>query len=96
MSKKLKGELFLYSGNRLVDGKVVYFLRKGCWVENSIKAKKIKLEEIIKLEKAVKSDEKDCLIIGPYLIEINDNGEILKLREKIRSQGLKINFQTYL
>ena len=87
MKKKIKGDFFLYSANRLHDGKVVYFNKKGVWKENYKEAMIIKFSDIEKYETIVSNDEKCCLIIGPYLIELNKDGKIKKLREQIREKG---------
>lgn len=87
MKKKIKGDFFLYSANRLLDGKVVYFNKKGVWKENYKEAMIIKFSDIEKYETIVSNDEKGCLIIGPYLIELNKDGKIKKLREQIREKG---------
>jgi hypothetical protein len=94
--KKLKGDYFIYSANRLKDGKVVFLCireKKTIWNESSKNALKIKRNEIELYENQVNSDERNCIIIGPYLVEIKENGEIIKLREKIRSNGLNINYK---
>ena len=67
--------------------------KKTIWNESSKNALKIKRNEIELYENQVNSDERNCIIIGPYLVEIKENGEIIKLREKIRSNGLNINFK---
>ena len=38
-------------------------------------------------------DEESCEIVEPYLVEVNKKGEISKLREKIRSNGLNFNIR---
>ena len=86
--KKLKGEYFIFSANRLKNGEVVFYSVNKNWVNDSNLAKKIIKSEIPKYEKIALNDEKKCLIVSPYLIEVNKNGEIQKLREKIRSNGL--------
>ena len=94
--KKLKGNHFIYSANRLKDGKVVFLCVRGkkkIWEESSRDALRIKRNEIELYENQVNSDEKSCIIIGPYLVEITENGEIVKLREKIRSNGLNIYYK---
>tara|TARA_A100001011_G_scaffold270672_1_gene279889 strand:+ start:17 stop:346 length:330 start_codon:yes stop_codon:yes gene_type:complete len=88
VAKKLKGEYFIFSANRLKDGKVVFYSEEKNWVTDSNFAKKIFLNEISKFEEFVSLDEKKCLIVSPYLIEVNEEGKIKKLREKIRSKGL--------
>ena len=87
MVKKLKGDLFIYSANRLKDGKVVYWSKEYGWIENSKVSTFINKSEIEYFEKIVIKDELSCLVISPYLVEINQKGEIVKLREKIRDRG---------
>ncbi|MDC3091638.1 DUF2849 domain-containing protein, partial [Rickettsiales bacterium] len=84
------------SANRLKDGKVVFLSikkNKTIWQEASDNAIKIKRNEIQLYESKVTTDEKNCIIVGPYLVEVTVNGEIIKLREKIRSNGLNINYR---
>lgn len=93
LKKKLIGEYFLYSANRLQDGKVVYFYEESIWKENPKEATQIKRLEISKYEPIVLEDEKNCLIINPYLVELCKNGKIKKLREQIREKGIKQKFK---
>ena len=85
--KKLKGDLFIYSANRLKDGKVVFWSKKHGWVEKSKGSTLIKKSEIENYKEIVSKDELNCLIISPYLVEVDQNGQIVKLREKIRDIG---------
>ena len=94
--KKLKGDYFFYSANRLKDGKVVFLSikkNKTIWQEVCANALKMKRSEIELYESKVITDEKNCIIVGPYLVEVTVNGEIIKLREKIRSNGLNISYK---
>ena len=43
-----------------------------------------------KFQEKVSMDLKQNNIINPYLVELDDNGEISKLRERIRFEGLNI------
>ena len=47
-------------------------------------------EELEKFQEKVSMDLKQNNIINPYLVELDDNGEISKLRERIRFEGLNI------
>lgn len=84
MGKVLKGEIFLYSANDLETGRTVYFSKKNGWQADAKKASKIFKASIKKFENFIELDKSSKNIIGPYLIEIDKNGNILKLREKIR------------
>ena len=53
----------------------------------------MKRSEIELYESKVITDEKNCIIVGHYLVEVTVNGEIIKLREKIRSNGLNISYK---
>ena len=87
MAKKLKGEEFYLSANDLISGDVVY-LTKNNWSTDFNEAIKIKRNEIEKYEKIAIEDENNCLIIGPFFIELTEDGQIRKLRDKIRKNGL--------
>ena len=87
MAKKLKGEEFYLSANDLISGDVVY-LTKNNWSTDFNEAIKIKRNEIEKYEKIAIEDENNCLIIGPFFIELTEDGQIRKLRDKIRKDGL--------
>ena len=87
MAKKLRGEEFYLSANDLISGDVVY-LTKNRWSRDFSEAVKIKRNEIEKYEKIATEDENNCLIIGPFFIELTEDGQIRKLRDKIRKNGL--------
>ena len=87
MAKKLKGEQFYLSANDLISGDVIY-LAKNKWSTNFNEAIKIKRNEIEKYEKIAIDDEKNCLIIGHFFVELTEDGQIRKLRDKIRKNGL--------
>tara|TARA_B100000073_G_C23573255_1_gene509095 strand:- start:247 stop:522 length:276 start_codon:yes stop_codon:yes gene_type:complete len=89
MAKKLKGDFFFLSANDLKSGKVLFYSKSG-WINDFKKAIKLSKKEIEIYEKIYKADEDKCKIIAPTFIEINENGEILKLRDKIRIHGLTI------
>ena len=90
MAKKLKGEEFYLSANDLTSGDVIYFT-KNKWSTDFNEAIKIQRNEIEKYEKIAIEDENKCLIIGPFFIELTDDGKIRKLRDKIRKNGLTFN-----
>ncbi len=87
MVKKLKGEQFYLSANDLTSGDVIY-LSKNKWSTDFNKAIKIRKDDIEKYEKIAIEDENKCLIIGPFFVELTENGQIRKLRDKIRKNGL--------
>ena len=87
MAKKLTGEEFYLSANDLTTGDVIYFA-KNKWSTDFNKAIKIKRNEIEKFEKIAIDDEKKCLIIGYCFVELTEDGQIRKLRDKIRKNGL--------
>ena len=87
MVKKLKGEQFYLSANDLTSGDVIY-LSKNKWSTDFDKAIKIRKEDIEKYEKIAIEDENKCLIIGPFFVELTEEGQIRKLRDKIRKNGL--------
>ena len=89
MAKKLKGEFFFLSANELKSGKIVFYSKEG-WIDDFKKATKISKEEIESYEKIYQAEETKCIIISPTFIEADKNGEILKLRDKIRINGLTI------
>ena len=47
----------------------------------------IKKSEIENYKEIVSKDELNCFIIYPYLVEVDQKGQIVKLREKIRDIG---------
>ena len=87
MAKKLRGEEFYLSANDLTTGDVIYFARNK-WSTDFNEAIKIKRNEIEKYEKIAIDDEKKCLIIGHFFVELTEDGQIRKLRDKIRKNGL--------
>ena len=87
MVKKLTGEEFYLSANDLTTGDVIYFA-KNKWSTDFSKAIKIKRNEIEEYEKIAIDDEKKCLIIGHFFVELTEDGQIRKLRDKIRKNGL--------
>ena len=87
MAKKLTGEEFYLSANDLTTGDVIY-LAENKWSTDFNKAIKIKKDEIEKYEKMANEDEKNCLIIGHSFVELTEDGQIRKLRDKIRKNGL--------
>ncbi len=90
MAKKLKGEQFYLSANDLISGDVVY-LAKNKWSRHFNDAIKIKRIDIERYEKIAIEDENKCLIVGHFFIELNEEGKIRRLRDKIRKNGITIN-----
>ena len=91
MGKKLEGDFFLLSANELESGKVVFYTPTG-WDSDSTKALRIHRNELEKFKKIVKIDEDKCLIISTEIVELDDSGEIKKLRDKIRNTGITIDY----
>ena len=87
MAKKLIGEEFYLSANDLTTGEVLY-LTKNKWSTDFNKAIKIERNDIEKYEKIAINDEKKCIIIGHFFVELTEDGQIRKLRDKIRKNGL--------
>jgi hypothetical protein len=87
MAKKLQGDFFYLTANDLISGAVVYFNNKN-WSENFEDAIKIHKDDLEKYDKIAKDFEKKCFIIGHFFVEINKNGSIRKLRDKIRRKGI--------
>ena len=92
MAKKLKGEIFLLSANDLFSGNVVFYSKDG-WSKSSEKALKININKLDSFDKIVEQDEKDCLIVSPVFVELDELGNIKKLRDKIRQNGLTIELK---
>ena len=90
MAKKLKANIFVYSANDLISGNVVFYSEQKGWVRNFIFAKRIMKEELDKFQEKVSMDLKQNNVINPYLVELNDDGKISKLRERIRFKGLNL------
>lgn len=92
MAKKIRGDYFIFTGNNLENGNVIYFSKKKKWTKNINQAVIIKKDELQKYEKLVSLDEKNCKVLNPYFFESNVKGEIISLREKIRSNGTNLLF----
>jgi hypothetical protein len=79
------------TANRLRDGRVVFLGRDGEWHERFADAVTGSgAEDIKRLEKAGQEAAKACLVVNPYLIEIEGSGPNARprqLREKIRAAG---------
>ena len=93
MVKKLNSELFFFSANNLLDGNVIYFSKYEGWTKNFNKATKFQQKDIDLIKNLIKNESFNSDIINPYLVEIDNNGKIIKLREKIRFLGLKLKSQ---
>ena len=87
MGKKLQGDFFFLSANDLKTGEVV-FLTKNGWSQTYSHAIKIHVNDIEKFEEICKKDEKECIIISPKFVELDEAGNIKTLRDKIRKSGL--------
>lgn len=93
MVKKLNGNLFIYSANSLLDGRVIYFSKTKGWTSDFKRASIIKKEMISSIEKVIISCSDKNNIINPYLIEVDKNRKVVKLRERIRLFGLRLQDQ---
>lgn len=91
--KRITGDFFIFSANDLKNGEVVYLDENKNWVHNSKSALIFSKEKLDYYEKLVNNDEKKCLIVGPYVVETTKSGQILKHREKIRAEGLKLSYK---
>tara|TARA_B100000989_G_C19517780_1_gene462564 strand:- start:507 stop:815 length:309 start_codon:yes stop_codon:yes gene_type:complete len=90
LGKKIRGDYFIFTGNNLENGNVIYFSKKKKWTKNINEAAIVKKDELEKYETLVNIDEKKCKVLNPYFFESNIKGEIVSLREEIRSQGVNI------
>jgi hypothetical protein len=87
MAKNLAGDLQVATANRLSDGVVVFLDDAGQWVpelERAAVSPDERTAEIL-LERA---RAEAASVVEPYLIAIDEHGEPLSLREKIRASGL--------
>ena len=87
MAKKLRGEYFYLTANDLKTGSVVYYCKKE-WSSQINDAIKISREELEKYEQIAQNYEKDCHIVSPFFIELDEAGKIRKMRDKIRQTGI--------
>ena len=89
MAKKLKGDFFFLSASDLKEGDIVFYGKNG-WTSEFDKAIKIPRNKIEFYEGKCKIYENNCIIISPTFIEIDANGDVLNLRDKIRINGITI------
>ena len=82
MAKKLKGDYFYLTANDLISGNVLY-LSNNKWSKYFDDAIKIKRNEIETYEKIALEDEKKCIIISPFFVELTDEG-------KLENSGIKL------
>ena len=87
MAKKLKGEYFYLTANDLKTGSVVYY-SKNNWSSDLTNAVKISRDNLEKYEQIAQNDEKECLIVSPFFVELDEVGKIRKMRDKIRETGI--------
>ena len=66
------------------------FYGKNGWTSEFDEAIKIPRNEIEFYEDKCKIYEDNCIIISPTFIEIDENGDVLNLRDKIRINGITI------
>ncbi len=96
MTKKIKGNYFIFSANNLKDGRVVYLSVNDLWVKDPKNALIFTKENLKYFENKVSLHEKNCLVVGPYIVETNKDGSIIKRRERIRAEGLNIGNKQYV
>ena len=89
MAKKLKGDFFFLSANDLKEGGMLFYGKNG-WTPEFDESIKIPRSEIEFYEVKCKIYEDNCTIISPTFIEIDENGDVLNLRDKIRINGITI------
>ena len=89
MAKKLRGDFFFLSANDLKDGDIVFYGEHG-WTPQFDGAMKIPRNKNELYESKCKIYEDKCVIISPIFIEIDENGDILNLRDRIRIKGITI------
>ena len=91
MVKAAKSELLVLTANRLGDGAVVFFDRDGRWSNDLQEAAIVGDADVRASVVAVgERDAAAALVVGPYLIGVTADGEIVpvELRERIRASGL--------
>lgn len=81
----------IVTANRLGDGQVVFLTAGGNWstaIDNSVLAEDDAFaEELLAIGERA---ERDCQVIGPYLIEVRHKAgaiEAVAIRESIRANG---------
>jgi hypothetical protein len=87
MAKNVSGDRQVATANRLSDGVVVFLDDAGQWVPElaaAAIAQDARASEIL-LERA---RAEAASVVDPYLIALDEEGEPLTLREKIRASGL--------
>ena len=90
MRKKIRGNYFIFTGNNLKNGSVIYFSKDKKWTKNINEAAIVRRNELQKYEKLVSLDEKNCKVLNPYFFESNISGKTMSLREKIRAKGTNL------
>ncbi len=90
MRKKIRGNYFIFTGNNLKNGSVIYFSKDKKWTKNINEAAIVRRKELQKYEKLVNLDEKNCKVLNPYFFESNISGKTMSLREKIRAKGTNL------
>ena len=90
MPKKLNANFFVYSANDLLNGHVLFFSEEKGWIKSFLEAKKISKDDLETFERKMSNELNTNEIINPYPVELNDDGSVKKLREKIRINGLSL------
>ena len=87
--------LQVFTGNRVVDGTVVFLDGDGGWtetiVESGLIADEGKLAEMTEWAEAANTG---AVVVDPYLIEVTGEGAVIKpvrYREQIRAYGPPIH-----
>jgi len=79
------------TANRLGDGRVVFLTSTGDWSADLGAARTADdVDDQAELNAIGEQAEADCVIVGPYLIEVRiSNGtiEAVEIRESIRAKG---------
>ncbi|MGI9330632.1 MAG: DUF2849 domain-containing protein [Gammaproteobacteria bacterium] len=79
------------TANRLGDGRVVFLTSTGDWSADLSAARLAEEADAqAELQTIGEQAEADCVIVGPYLIEVRDTGstiEAVEIRESIRAKG---------
>ena len=71
----------------------LYFSKYEGWTKDFHKATKLRNKDIESIKNLLMNESINNNIINPYLVEIDSNGKINKLREKIRYLGPKLESQ---
>ena len=77
--------------NDLQTGRSVFFTSDSGWSEALAKAELIEAGSVAEARlQAALNDEKNNLVIDPYLVSVAADGQIQDIRERIRTKGPSI------